>query len=77
MELVRDDVHAMLMNWYSKLELEHFCKIFGNKEIVSLVVKKNQFDRLLELYNGSIDNKSKKLFDCLSENKWKGITKYF
>ena len=77
-ELVRDDVHAMLMKWYSKLELKHFCTIFGNKEIVSRVVKKNKFDRLLELYNiGSIDNKSKKLFDCLSENEWKGITKYF
>jgi hypothetical protein len=70
--LLNPSTNEEMCRWFDILELHHFCSIFGSKTIVAHVVKKNQFDRLMEIYNSGGPNKSNDLYKCLRANNWKG-----
>jgi hypothetical protein len=72
----------LMKQWLILLGRNNFCSIFGKNTIIARVVKKNQLDKLMELFNKdgegkSDDEKSNVLYKLLSSNNWKTVGDYF
>ena len=62
--------------WFNRLDLDHFCLIFGKQEFVTRVVVMKMFKTLLYHYDRGGSNKSKELYDLLSKKNWGGLKEH-
>ena len=75
--IIDDMMNRAMIEWFERLEIDHFCSIFGNGSVMARVIRKGKLQQLLDLYNDGHANKSMTLFKTLSERKWKGVKDFF
>jgi hypothetical protein len=75
--IMNDEINTIVTEWFGRLDLNHFSRIFGNRSVISHVVKKNKFGLLLQLYNRGGLNKSEDLYRLLRANGFKDVKELF